>query len=260
MRLEGRCAVVTGAAGGIGAALARGAAREGASVVCVDRDEHGSKQIADELCTQGFNAMGIACDLADFSAVERTLMKAVDFMGRVDTVFSNAGGTRVPETGRLATNPRVNFLDVDPQRWRQIVDDNLTSAFNVGLVFARTMAAGDGGAMVFTTSQLSQIVRPGLSPYVTAKGAVHQLVKAMAVDLAASRIRVNALAPGPTRVPVSEGFYATPEMQDQTQREVPLGRMAEPTEMVGAAMFLASDEASFIIGATIIVDGGYTII
>jgi len=252
--------VVTGAAGGIGAALALGAVREGATVMCVDRDGDGAKRTAEDLSTRGFKAMGIGCDLTDLTAVERALAEAIGFMGTVDTVFSNAGGTRVPETGRLEANPRVNFLEVEPQRWRQIVDDNLTSAFNVGLVFAREMAARNGGAMVFTTSQLSQIVRPGLSAYVTAKGAVHQLVKAMAVDLARHSVRVNALAPGPTRVPVSEAFYTTPEMLAETRREVPLGRMADPTEMVGAAMFLASNEASFIVGATIVVDGGYTII
>jgi NAD(P)-dependent dehydrogenase (short-subunit alcohol dehydrogenase family) len=141
-----------------------------------------------------------------------------------------------------------------------VIDDNLTSAFYVGLVFGRAMARQGRGAIVFTGSQLTEVVRPGLSHYAVAKGGLRQLVRAMAVDLAPYGVRVNAFAPGPTRVPANEEFFTNSEMAVETKRQVPLGRMGEPSEMVGAAVLLASDEASFITGEMIMVDGGFTLI
>jgi NAD(P)-dependent dehydrogenase (short-subunit alcohol dehydrogenase family) len=258
MRLKGRRAVVTGAAGGIGRALSEGIAREGASVVCIDRDGAGAKAVAGELTAAGCTAHGLGCDLSQIADVEEALRRSVDLLGGVDAVFANAGGVRDPHNKLLPR--RVNFLDVDPAMWRQVIDDNLTAAFNVGLVFARWMAQHGGGTFVFTSSQLSEVVRPGLSHYVTAKGGLRQLIKAMAVDLAPHGIRVNAFAPGPTKVPVTRSWWDNEAGREQARREIPLGRMAEPTEMVGAAIFLASEESSFVIGATIMVDGGYTIV
>lgn len=259
MRLKGRRAVVTGAAGGIGRALSEGVAREGAAVVCIDRDGAGANAVAAELATRGFTAHALECDLSDISAVEQALRRSVEFLGGVDAVFANAGGVRDSHNNKLLPR-RIDFLDIDPATWRQVIDDNLNAAFNVGLIFARWMARHGGGTFVFTSSQLSEVVRPGLSHYVTAKGGLRQLIKAMAVDLAPHGIRVNAFAPGPTKVPVTQSWWDNETGREQARREIPLGRMAEPAEMVGAAIYLASEESSFVIGATIMVDGGYTIV
>lgn len=250
MRLRGRWAVVTGAAGGIGSALAVRAAAEGAGVACLDIDGAGAHRTADEIRAAGGQAVTVSCDVTDLGEVERGLEVVLEDFPRVDVVFANAGGSR---------GESVPFLDLDSEAWRRMVDRNLTGAFHTGLVYARHLAANGGGAMVFTTSQLSEVVRPGLAHYAAAKGGVRQLVRGMAVDLAPHAIRVNAVAPGPTLTPGNREMFERPDMREANLRFIPLGRIAEAREIAGAAIYLASDDASFTTGATIFVDGGYTI-
>ncbi len=247
-RLEGRRAVVTGAGGGIGRALAEGVAAQGAAVVCADLDEASAGKVARAIAAGGGRAFAAGGDLTDFAAAEGLLARAVEAMEGCDVLFANAGGSR---------GETVPFLDLDPSAWRSMLDRNLTLAFNCGLVFARHMAGQGGGAIVFTSSQLSEVVRPGLAHYAAAKGGIRQLVRGMAVDLARHRIRVNAIAPGPTETPANREFFARPEVAEVNRRLVPLGRVANPEEMVGAAVFLASAEASYVTGTTLFVDGGY---
>ncbi|HVB77191.1 MAG TPA: SDR family oxidoreductase [Candidatus Nitrosotalea sp.] len=248
-RLEGRRAIVTGAAGGIGQALAGGVAAAGATVVLVDRDGPGIRACAEQVIAAGGRALAIEADLSEFEAVQALLEPALDFMGGVDLLFANAGGSR---------GETVPFLELDWSIWSGMLARNLSTAFNCGLVFARQMARQGGGAIVFTSSQLSEVTRPGLAHYAAAKGAVRQLVRGMAVDLAEHGIRVNAIAPGTTFTPGNREYFSRPEVAEANRRMVALGRVAEPEEMVGAAVFLASSEASYVTGTTIFVDGGYT--
>ena len=250
-RLAGRRAVVTGAAGGIGRALALGVAAAGASVVCADIDREGVEATARAVRAAGGAAWHLACDLVELGGVEGLLAEAVERMEGADLLYANAGGSRGETTP---------FLELTPQSWRAMIDRNLTTAFNCGLVFARHMAPAGGGAIVFTSSQLSEVTRPGLAHYAAAKGALRQLVRSMAVDLAPHRIRVNAFAPGPTLTPGNREFFSRPQVREDNLRTLPLGRLAEPDEMVGAAVFLGSDEASYVTGATLMVDGGYTLL
>jgi NAD(P)-dependent dehydrogenase (short-subunit alcohol dehydrogenase family) len=251
MRLAGRVAVVTGAAGGIGAALAAAAAREGARVACMDVDGDGARRTAGAITQRGGDAISVETDLTDLLAVEDGLAQALEWGPRVDALFANAGGSR---------GEAVPFLQLDTGSWSRMVDRNLTTAFNSGLVFARHMAAAGGGSIVFTTSQLSLVVRPGLVHYAAAKGAVAQLVRGMALDLADPCIRVNAVAPGPTETPGNRAWFSRPEVAEEHRRVIPLRRVGQPDEIAGAAIYLASDEASFTTGATVVVDGGYTIV
>lgn len=237
--------MVTGAAGGIGRALALGMAREGAAVACLDIDAEGAAAVAQEV-----GGPAIACDVTDPDAVAGSLAQAVAALGGVDLLVANAGGSQ----GEV-----VPFLELDLGRWHTMLDRNLTGAFTCGLVYARHMAAAGGGAIVFTSSQLSELVRPGMAHYAAAKGGLRQLVKGMSLDLAPHGIRVNALAPGPTATPGTRAMFERPENVAFHQRRIPLGRVAEPEEMVGACVFLASDEASYVTGTTLFVDGGYTI-
>lgn len=250
-RLAGRRAVVAGAAGGVGRALALGVAAAGAEVVCADLDAPGADSTACLVRDSGGCAWHVKADLADIAAVEGLLAAACSRMGGADLLYANAGGSR---------GETVPFLEMTPQTWRAMFDRNLTTALNCGLVFARHMAANRGGAIVFTSSQLSEVTRPGLAHYASAKGALRQLVNSMAVDLAAHRIRVNAFGPGPTLTPGNREFFARPEVREANLRLLPLGRLGEPDEMVGAAVFLGSHEASYVTGATIMVDGGYTLL
>ena len=251
MRLEGKRAVVTGAAGGIGGAIARGLAREGAAVVCLDVEGELVGSVAESICADGHRAWGWRCDVTDPGEVDASAARSVEVMGGVDILCANAGGSR---------GETIPFLSLDLPTFRRMIDRNLTSVFLCCSAFGKRMAEQGGGAIVVTTSQLGEVVRPGMGHYASAKGAVKQLVKAMAVDLASSNIRVNAMAPGPTLTPGNREMFERPEVQEANLKTIPLGRIAEPEEMVGAVVYLASDEASFTTGATLLVDGGYTIL
>jgi NAD(P)-dependent dehydrogenase (short-subunit alcohol dehydrogenase family) len=247
-RFADRVAVVTGAAGGIGAAIAHAVAGEGGTVACLDIDADGAARTAAEI---GPPARAFPVDLTDAAALEAVVAEMTQMWPRVHAVFANAGGSR---------GEAIPFLEMDAATWDRMIDRNLRTAFTTGSVFARHLAAAGGGAMVFTTSQLSLVTRPGLAHYAAAKGGVAQLVKGMAVDLADHGIRVNAVAPGPTRTPGNAAWFARPEVEREHERLIPLHRVAESSEIAGAALYLASDAASFTTGATVVVDGGYTIV
>ena len=246
-RFAGRTVAVTGAASGIGGAVARRASDEGAQVVCIDLNLEGARNTAASLN----EAVAVACDVTSYEQVQASLETATDALGRIDVLVTSAGGSR---------GEAVPFLDLDPATWHQMIDRNLTGTFHCGLVYARHMAERGGGAMVFISSQLSAVVRPGLAHYSASKGAINQLVKGMAVDLASAGVRVNAVAPGPTQTPGNQAWFDRPEVVAEHQRIIPLGRVGEPAEIAGAVLYLASDDATFTTGTTVFVDGGYTII
>ena len=246
-RLQGRVVVVTGAASGIGAAVARGAAAEGAQVACLDLDETGAGVVAESLPS----AFAAHCDVTQFADVEANFAAVLARLGRIDALVHSAGGSQ----GRA-----VPFLELDERSWHQMMDRNLTGSFHCGLAAARHLAASGGGAIVLISSQLSTVVRPGLAHYSTAKGGVTQLVKGMALDLAQHRIRVNAVAPGPTLTAGNRAWFSRPEIEVEHARNIPLGRVGQADESVGAVLYLLSDDASYTTGATLFVDGGYTIV
>ena len=250
-RFVDRTVMVTGAAGGIGAALAAALYDEGAAVACLDIDGPGVESTAARISPSGERVLPIAVDLTERSAVETALRTVRDVWPRVHALFANAGGSR---------GEAVPFLELEERQWNEMVDRNLRSAFNCGSVLARHMAPLGGGSIVYTTSQLSVVTRPGLAHYAASKGGVAQLVRGMAVDLADHGIRVNAVAPGPTETPGNHAWFSQPEVEAEHQRIIPFGRVAQPEEIAGAALYLASDAASFTTGATIMVDGGYTLL
>ena len=247
-RLEGRTVVVTGAGSGIGAAAARRAGSEGAVVACLDLDLDAAAEVASSLPT----AVAVRCDVTDLADVGDGLAEVTDHLGPVDAMVNSAGGSR---------GEAVPFLDLDAATWHAMLDRNLTGSFHTGLVYARHLAARPrGGAIVLVSSQLSLVTRPGLAHYAAAKGGVAQLVKGMAVDLAAVGVRVNAVAPGPTQTAGNAAWFDRPDVVDEHAESIPLGRVGQPDEIAGAIVHLLSDDASFTTGATLVVDGGYTLL
>lgn len=250
-RFAGQVAVVTGAGGGIGRALAIGVAVEGADVGCLDLNAQTAEATAGAIRELGRRAVAAGCDAAD----EPQMAEAFEFiereLGSVRVLFASAGGSR----GQV-----VPFLDLTPDHWRSMLDRNVTSVFTSGLVAGRHMAQRGGGAIVVVSSQLSEVVRPGMAHYCAAKGGVRQLIKGMAVDLVRHGIRVNGIAPGPTMTPGNREWFERPDVAAVHERIIPLGRIAQPEELVGGALYLASDEASFAVGTTLMVDGGYTLL
>jgi len=249
-RVEGKVALVAGAGGGIGGAGALGLGREGAAVVCADVDAAAAEAAAAQIRTGGGRAAALGLDVSDRSAVDATIAAAVREFGRLDVLLDCVG---ISQTAA--------FLDLDPAIWDRTIAVNLTGMFHLGQAAARQMVRqGGGGSIVNVTSQLAEVARPDRAAYVASKGGGRSLTHAMALELAPHGIRVNAIAPGPTLTGLTRANYADPERRRATIAQIPLGRLGEPEDIVGAILFLASDEARWVTGSTVTVDGGYLVI
>jgi NAD(P)-dependent dehydrogenase (short-subunit alcohol dehydrogenase family) len=246
-RVAGKVAWVVGGGGGIGGSGAAALAREGAAVFCTDQDGAAAEAIAARIRDAGGRAVAAALDVRDRAAVDAAVGAVVRAFGRLDIVLESAGiGHRVP------------FLDVDVDTWDRIIAVNLTGMFHVGQAAARRMVEqGGGGSIVNVTSQLAEVARPDRAAYVASKGGARSLTHAMAVDLAAHGIRVNAIAPGPTLTGLTRANYPDDAARRATEALIPLGRIGQPDDLDGAVLFLASDESRWVTGSTVTVDGGY---
>lgn len=248
-RVEGKIVLVAGAGGGIGGAAAEGLGREGAAVVCADISVAGAEATAARIRAAAGRATAVNLDVRDRAAVDAAVRTAVSEFGRLDVLLDCAG---VSQTAA--------FLDLDPGEWDRIISVNLTGMFHLGQAAARQMVRqGDGGSIINVTSQLAEVARPERAAYVASKGGGRSLTHAMALELAPHAIRVNAIAPGPTLTGLTQASYSDPERRRATIAQIPLGRMGEPEDIVGAILFLASDESRWVTGSTVTVDGGYLV-
>ena len=246
-RIAGRVALVAGAGGGIGGAGAEGLAREGAAVLCADIDAAAAEATAGRIREAGGRASAKTLDVRDRAQVEAAIAAAVGEFGRLDILLECAG-----------ISHRGNFLDLDAATWERILAVNLGGMFHLGQAAARQMVRqGSGGSIINVTSQLAEVARPERAAYVASKGGGRSLTHAMAVDLAAHGIRVNAIAPGPTLTGLTRASYTDAAARQATEALIPLGRLGQPEDLVGAVLFLASDEARWVTGSTVTVDGGY---
>ena len=253
-RVEGKVALVAGAGGGIGGAGAEGLAREGAAVLCTDIDAAAADATAGRIRAAGGRAAAQGLDVRDRAAVDQAVAAAVREFGRLDILLECAG-----------ISHRRNFLDLDAETWDRIIAVNLTGMFHLGQAAAKQMVrqangGKSGGSIINVTSQLAEVARPERAAYVASKGGGRSLTHAMAVDLAAHGIRVNAIAPGPTLTGLTRASYTDPEARRATEALIPLGRLGQPDDLVGAVLFLASDESRWVTGSTVTVDGGYNTI
>ncbi len=249
MRLEDKIAIVTGAGSGFGEGIARRFAAEGAKVVVNDIDEQSGARVAAEIAAGGGEATFFAADVARNAEVAALVETAVDAYGGLDVLVNNAG---VPQR-------RMPLLEVTEETFDRIFAVNVKSIYLAALHAVPVLRARGGGVILNTASTAAIRPRPGLTWYNGSKGAALVLTKSMAVELAPDKIRVNALCPvaGDTAM-LAEfmGGEDTPELRQSFVETIPLGRLSRPEDVANAALYLASDEARFITGVCLEVDGG----
>jgi NAD(P)-dependent dehydrogenase (short-subunit alcohol dehydrogenase family) len=247
--LEGRVAAVTGGSRGFGRAMALAFAANGAHVIIGSIAPAESEGVARQIREQGGSALARQLDVRSRDQCEAFSQHAVDRFGALDIMICNAG-----------IGPAASVADISPEIWQRTIDVNLTGAFNTSVTAAKRMiSAGKGGSIVFVSSNAAQVGFSGLAAYGAAKAGINQLVRSLAMEFGPQGIRANAIAPGWTnhRMEGNEGTIDHQIMAEGIAR-TPLRRVGEVEEIAGAAVFLASEAASFISGVVLTVDGGYT--
>jgi NAD(P)-dependent dehydrogenase (short-subunit alcohol dehydrogenase family) len=246
--LAGRVALITGAASGIGRAAARLFAERGARCVLVDLAQDAGESVAETIRSAGGEAVFIAADVADSSAVARAVALATERFGRLDYAYNNAG----------LSGPAHFVAEMPEDQWRRALDVMLTGVFLCMKHEIPAMLAGGGGAIVNCASGAGLIGFPGQSAYVASKHGVIGLTRAAALEYGPQGIRINSICPGTARTGMVEDVVKeSPELQDELKRLHPIGRIAEPEEIAEAALWLCTDRASFVLGTALSVDGGY---
>lgn len=252
--LEGKSALVTGGASGIGRATALAFAREGARVAVADILEEAAQRTVTEIEAMGGQALAIACDVTDDDAVKAMIARAVDAFGSLDCAFNNAGIApyQVNAGGQ-------KIADVAPEAWRRLIDVNLTGVWLcLRHEVAQMRAQGSGGVIINTASILGLVGSATSSAYVAAKHGVVGLTKTAAADHAEDNIRVNAVCPGYIETPMTEETMR--RRGGRILARVPMARMGKAGEIAEAVIWLCSPKASFVTGVSWAVDGGYTAI
>ena len=249
MRLEGKTALITGAGTGIGEATATLFAEEGADVVATDLDLAGAERTAAAVRSRGQRALGIAADIADPSQVPDMVDKAIGAFSGIDILVNNAGVGKVPV-------PTLELDDMDA--WDRVMAINVRGVFQCSQYVARWMKDHGGGKIVNIGSQTGIAGAPNINAYGPSKAAVINMTRSLAVEWAKYKINVNCVAPCWTRTARLEAAIAKGIVSlEEIQKRSPMGRPAEPEEVARAILFLASDDAGFITGVTLPVDGGW---
>jgi len=246
-KLDGDVAVITGAASGIGRAIATRFVAEGATVVIADIDVEGGQEAREELREGDGSVKFVQTDISNLDDV-RTLFDVVDDQyGRLDVLVNNAGGAFGDD----------NIHRIDEETWEENVDVNLKGPFLCTKYALPLLAAGERGSIV-TISSVNGLIGLGLTAYSSAKGGLIPLTKLVASQYGRHGIRANAICPGEIATEVHEYSTAPPEIRDEWLDQFPLGRFGEPEEVASTALFLASEESSYVTGTKIVVDGGMT--
>lgn len=251
MRLKGKIAVITGAGSGIGKATAKLFAEEGAKVVVADINPHTGEEVAHQIKEERGEAIFVQVDVAHSADVQRMIQTALDSYGRIDILFNNAG-----IAGEL-------WDETTEEKWQKVINVNLTGSF-LACMYAIPHMRKQGGGIIINTGSIGGIRASGKSPaYAASKGGLIVLSKSLARVLAKDNIRVNCLCPGAVDTGLTEAFMGYPKTEEERRTKtaakiagIPLGRVSKPEEIAFGALFLASDESSFVTGAAFQMDGG----
>jgi len=243
--LSGRNAIVVGGTSGIGRSLALGLADAGANVVSVGRREALVNEMAGEIEQRGRQTLRMVADVGDSAALERVRARMVERLGSIDILVCAAGITK-----------RVATLDMADEDWQRIIDTNVTGVLRSCQVFGREMVARKSGRIITVASLSSFVGLFEVAAYVASKSAVAGLTRALAVEWAPFNVTVNAIAPGVFRTDMNSSLLESPRGQEFLTR-TPMKRFGQIQELVGAAVFLASDASSFVTGHVLAVDGGF---
>ncbi len=247
MRLKGKTCIVTGGASGFGLGIVERFLEEGAEVAVLDLNEAGA-----EAAAKGDRALALRCDVTDGASVGAAVAATVERFGKLDVVVNNAGWS----------HRNQDIMGVTEAEFDRVYDVNVKSIFHMTRAVVPLWRKAGGGAMINIGSTAGIRPRPGLTWYNSSKGAVNLMSRSLAVDLAPDRIRVNCIAPVIGATALLEQFMGapdTPELRAKFAATIPLGRFSTPRDIANAALYLASDEADFITGVVLEVDGGRTI-
>ena len=245
--LSGKRALITGSSQGIGFALARGLAGAGAEIILNGRDQAKLATAQQELGDEGATVHSLAFDATDHEAVRRAVDAFEAEVGAIDILINNAG-----------MQHRTELHNFPPDAFERLLQTNIASVFHVGQAVARHMIARKGGKIINIASVQTALARPGIAPYTATKGAVGNLTKGMSTDWAQYGLNCNAIAPGYFDTPLNAALVADPDFSAWLAKRTPAGRWGTVEELVGAAVFLSSDAASFVNGHILYVDGGIT--
>jgi NAD(P)-dependent dehydrogenase (short-subunit alcohol dehydrogenase family) len=245
--LEGKVAIVTGSSRGIGRAIAEGFAAAGAGVAVNGRNPENTRSVADAIAGTGARSLAVAGDVSKSADVQRVIDETVKAFGRLDILVNNAGISPYYKPAETMTEAE----------WDDIININLKGVFLCCQAAGRVMIPQKSGRIINMSSIAGKVALPRLVAYTSAKGAINSLTRVLAVEWAPYGILVNALAPGYIETDLTRGLRENPKRMESMLRQIPLGRLGTPDDIVGAAIYLASDAASYVTGSILDIDGGW---